>query len=218
MNMHQALLVVFRSAALAGLLVTAGVWGHATARAADGPDIYYCVVGTAQSGGIEMYPTPQAGLQCFTTEEAAEFALMPYFFCVTGGPGTWKITAYTAPKAGQNCFRTVGEAIATLPPDVRGIAPPGGSYNVQSCSLTAPGRITPGSVYFVRCKDGGVGAMVAPPVGGVAATNSIPAPRNLPRLWTVLMGDALTNVRDRACNVRSSHRRRTVRRRPLAFC
>jgi len=82
---------------------------------------------------------------------------------------------------------------------VQGIAPPGGSYNVQACNLTAPlGTTLPGSVYFVRCKDGAVGAMVAPPVDGVAATNSIPAPRNLPRLWTVFTRDALTNVRDHA--------------------
>lgn len=71
--------------------------------------------------------------------------------CVTGGPTQWSLTIYHFPQHGQTCYQTISEAIASLPPGVQSIVPPGVSVNTSTCGITGIEKAPPGAVAFVRC-------------------------------------------------------------------
>lgn len=135
---------------LAGILLAGSHFTMSSADAAGSTTVYYCVVGTPSSGGIQQFSSPQPGLQCFTRYADAAHALDPYYFCVTGGPSNWKITAYMRLQPGQQCYETVEEAIQSLPPSVASI----GNASPQSCSASLPPNAPPGTVAFARCGSG----------------------------------------------------------------
>lgn len=130
MDKRRTLSLTIRGLAVAAAIAAIGVFGltrvtpsHATA---PGP-YYYCVVGNANSGGINRTLVRPAGGRCFATFDGAQQALDP--------------TAYQASKS--------------IPAGVEAYVGPHGTYNAKACSMvTPPHTPPPGQVYFVRCTNG----------------------------------------------------------------
>lgn len=128
---------------VAGLL--AGATGGARVASADsGPTYVYCVLGAAQSGGVERYTTAPPGLACYRTLDEALAAI--------GQPPS--------------------EFWSTLPKTANTNVPAGGSFDPKTCTIILSHDVSvamaPGEVYWGRCDNGGLVAMTkAPNPGGV---------------------------------------------------
>ncbi|MGH2443738.1 MAG: hypothetical protein ACRDFX_11340 [Chloroflexota bacterium] len=143
MDTRRTLLLALRGLAVMATIGIIGAVGltraipsHATS---PGP-YYYCVVGNANSGGINRTLVRPAGGTCFATLDSAEQALNP--------------EAY--------------QIIKSIPAGVEAQVGPHTSYDAKACSMVTPASdaLRPGQRYFVRCTNGII--MVA--IGGRPST------------------------------------------------